>query len=202
MATRSENSLTALKRSVEERMEADRMRDVLLLLEGLVNREEATAKIILDCLYDVGSVHLINQKASCRHLKGILKFIARLSKPVFRFVALRWFKRTCPKLIADWLHTQVMFQKLSDQPSTAAVQEVIPQKSAALVKVDHLNQVIQRQAIQRQEIQRLRFQVRWLTGALIGAIATLGGVTLWLASSFVLESSQLTQQPQSSTLPK
>lgn len=192
MTTRSENSLTALKRSVEERMEADRMRDVLLLLEGLVNREETTAKIILDCLYDVGSVHLINQKASCRHLNGMMKFIARMSKPAFRFFALRWFKRTCPKLIADWLHSQVIFQKLSDQPSTDPVQDVTSQQlTTALTKVDNCS----------QEIQRLRFQVRWLTGALIGAIAALGGVvTLWLASGFVLEPSPRSHQPQSATL--
>ena len=171
-------------------MEADRMRDVLLLLEGLVNREETTAKIILDCLYDVGSMYLINQKAPCRHLNGMLKFIAKLSKPAFRFVALRWFKQTCPKLIADWLHSQVMFQKLNDQSSTGVVQDVTPQQSSTLSKqVDHRS----------QEIEQLRFQVRCLTGALIGAIATLGGMTLWLASSFVLEPSPLTQQSQSAT---
>ena len=191
MATRSDNSLPALKRSVEERMEADRMRDVLLLLEGLVNREEATAKIILDCLYDIGSMYLINQKAPCRHLNGMMKFIAKMTKPAFRFVALRWFKRTCPKLIADWLHSQVMFQKRSNQSSTGVVQDVTPQQSTALTKqVDNRN----------QEIQRLRFQVRCLTGALIGAIATLGGLTLWLASSFVLETSPLIQQSQSATI--
>ena len=173
-------------------MEADRMRDVLLMLEGLVNREEPTAKIILDCLYDVGSVHLINQKTPCRHLTGMMKLIARLSKPAFRFFALRWFKRTCPKLIAEWLHSQVMFQKLSKQSSPSTVQDVTPHQSTALArKVDDRS----------QEIQRLRVQVRWLTGALIGAIAALGGITtLWALSSVVSEPSPLIQRPQSATL--
>ena len=192
MATRSDNSLPALKSSGEERMEADRMRDVLLMLEGLVNREEITVKIILDCLYDIGSVHLINQKAPCRHLTGMMKLIAKLSKPAFRFFALRWFKRTCPKLIADWLHSQVMFQQLSKQASNRAVQDVTAYESTTLVKrVDAHN----------LEIQRLRNQVRWLTRALIGAIAALGGVTtLWLLSSVVSEPSPLIQQTQSATL--
>ena len=173
-------------------MEADRMRDVLLMLEGLVNREETTAKIILDCLYDVGSVHLINQKTPCRHLTGMMKLIARLSKPAFRFFALRWFKRTCPRLITDWLHSQVMFQKLSNQSSPSAVQDVTPRPSTALAKkVDNRS----------QEIQRLRLQVRWLTGALIGAIAALGGVTtLWLLPGVMSEPSPLIHQPQSAKL--
>lgn len=187
MTTRSENSLTALKRSGEERMEADRMRDVLLLLESLFDREEITAKIILDCLYDVGSMHLINQKAPCRRLRGVMKFIARMAKPAFRFFALRWFKQTCPKLIADWLHSQVSFQKQGDKPLSDPIEEVMSEQSTALVKVDPRN----------REIQCLRRQVRWLTRALIGAIAALGGVTLWLVSSLRLEPSQLLPPSQS-----
>jgi len=93
----------------EERMEEERMQDVLLMLEHLVEREDATVKIILDCLYDVGSINLINNKFNSRSLNGIMKYIAKMSKPVFRVVALRWFKKNCPKLIADWLHSQVKF---------------------------------------------------------------------------------------------
>ena len=107
MATRSDKSLPALKPSGEERIEADRMRDVLLLLEGLVNREETTAKIILDCLYDVGSVNMINKKFQSRSLNWMMKSIARMSKPAFRVVALRWFKKNCPELITKWLGEQV-----------------------------------------------------------------------------------------------
>ena len=46
----------------EERMKQQRMRDVMLLLESLFEREETTVKMIIDCLYDVGSVNLINKK--------------------------------------------------------------------------------------------------------------------------------------------
>ncbi|MBR8828370.1 MAG: hypothetical protein DSM107014_10815 [Gomphosphaeria aponina SAG 52.96 = DSM 107014] len=93
----------------DERMEQERMHDVLLMLQHLVEREDATVKIILDCLYDVGSVNLINDKFRSPSLNGIMKSIAKMSKPVFRMVALRWFKKNCPQLIADWLHSKVSF---------------------------------------------------------------------------------------------
>lgn len=97
------------ERSKEELMEEQRMRDVLLILENLAEREEATVKMILDCLYDIGSVNLINQKIPVRPLNRLMKAIAQLSKPMFRFFAVRWFKKNGPELIADWLHSQVKF---------------------------------------------------------------------------------------------
>ena len=93
----------------EQRMEEERMNDVLLLLENLILREEATVKIIVDCLYDVGSVNLINQRFQARLLNRVLKAIARMSKPAFRFFALRWLKRNCPRLITKWLQSKVSF---------------------------------------------------------------------------------------------
>ena len=93
----------------EERMKQQRMRDVLLLIENLVEREEMTVKMILDCLYDVGSVNLINKKFQLKLLNGLMKWIAGKSKPMFRIVALRWFKKNCPELIANWLLSKVKF---------------------------------------------------------------------------------------------
>lgn len=94
----------------EERMKQQRMRDVMLLLESLFEREETTVKMIIDCLYDVGSVNLINKKFQSKPLNGWLKWIAALSKPVFRVVAIRWFKKNCPQLLTNWLHTKVRFK--------------------------------------------------------------------------------------------
>ncbi|WP_200929847.1 hypothetical protein [Nostoc piscinale] len=39
---------------------AERMQDIRLLLQNLVNSEEATLKLVLDCLYDIGAVNLIS----------------------------------------------------------------------------------------------------------------------------------------------
>ncbi|MDR9403112.1 MAG: hypothetical protein RI580_06705 [Halothece sp. Uz-M2-17] len=97
------------KRLEEERIKEERMHDVLLLLGNLVEREEATVKIILDCLYDVGSINIINKKVGFRPMNRFLKAIARLSKPAFRAVAWRWFKGNCPQLITEWLRTKVTF---------------------------------------------------------------------------------------------
>jgi hypothetical protein len=93
----------------EDRMKQQRMRDVLLLIESLVEREEITVKMILDCLYDIGSVNLINKKFQPKFLNRLMKWIAGQSKPVFRTIALRWFKKNCPELIANWLYSKVKF---------------------------------------------------------------------------------------------
>lgn len=93
----------------EDRMEEERMRDIFLLLTCLVQREEATVKLILDCLYDIGSKNIINKKVRYLPFNKFMKAIARMSKPVFKYYALRWFKKNCPTLIANWLHTKVTF---------------------------------------------------------------------------------------------
>ncbi|WP_013324902.1 hypothetical protein [Gloeothece verrucosa] len=93
----------------KKRIEQKRMDDVLLLLENLVDREEATVKLILDCLYDVGSVNLIDKKFPRRPVNGIIKYIARLSKPAFKVVAFRWFRKNSPQLITNWLYKKIKF---------------------------------------------------------------------------------------------
>jgi hypothetical protein len=97
------------ERLKEKIMEENRIKDVLLLLEHLAEREEATVRMILDCLYDIGSVNLINNKISYRPANRFLKFIANMSKPAFKLAGVIWFKKKCPQLIADWLHQKVMF---------------------------------------------------------------------------------------------
>jgi hypothetical protein len=97
------------KRMEERRIEEQRMKDVALLLDYMFEREEITVKRILDCLYDVGSVNLINQRVQVNLLNQLMKAIARMTRPVFRIVAYRWFRKNCPQLIADWLRTKVSF---------------------------------------------------------------------------------------------
>ncbi|MGB7441943.1 MAG: hypothetical protein WA919_12800 [Coleofasciculaceae cyanobacterium] len=107
--TYSEEVVNTAKTNLEEPMQQQSMQDILLLLEKLLEREETTVKIILDCLYDVGSVNLINKKFRSRSLKGIMRSIAIMSKPVFKIFALRWLKKNCPRLITQWLRRQVTF---------------------------------------------------------------------------------------------
>ena len=109
MLTVPEKSLTVTRLLEEKRVEEERMHDVLLLVQHLVEQEETTITMILDCLYDVGAVNLINNKFRFKPLNKVMKYIARLSKPAFRVVALRWFKKNCPQLITNWLRSQVTF---------------------------------------------------------------------------------------------
>ena len=99
----------AVERTSEERMQEQRMHDVMLLLENLLLREEATLKLILDCLYDVGSANLIDKKFRSRSLNRIMKLIARLSKPVFKIYGLYWVKKNAPYRVTNWLRSKVSF---------------------------------------------------------------------------------------------
>lgn len=93
----------------EQKFKQQRMHDVLVLVENLACREEVTIKMILDCLYDVGSVNLINKKFPSRPINKVMKSIATMSKPAFKVIGFYWFKKNCPQLITDWLESKVSF---------------------------------------------------------------------------------------------
>ena len=181
-----------LKTLEEERLEKEHMRDVLILLQHLVESQEATAKLIIDCLYDVGSVNLINQKFRLRLLNRMLKSIAKLSKPAFRVVALYWFKKNCPQIIANWLQSKVAFKP----PKSTKKEKPQPVRKVQAVKVDNVAQIQH----SNRELKRLRSQVRLLTGILIGMITVFGGSVIWIVYSFDLEPLQLIKYRQSETL--
>ncbi|MGC1308666.1 MAG: hypothetical protein WA885_15685 [Phormidesmis sp.] len=104
----------------EQQNENERMRDVEILLESMFLREEVTLRLIVDCLYDVGSVNLVNHRVHSRPLNRIMKLIARRSKPIFRLFMLRWSKKNCPRLITEWLRSQVRFS-----PAEVVLPEVL-----------------------------------------------------------------------------
>jgi hypothetical protein len=110
MLTYPDKQVKIQKISPEELRKQERMRDVLLLLEQLVEREEVTLKLIIDCLYDVGSINLVNKKFQNLPLNKIMKAIATISKPVLRIVALRWVKKNLPILVTNWLEGKVSFK--------------------------------------------------------------------------------------------
>lgn len=96
--------------SQPSQIEVDRLRDVFILLTSLIEREQATIKLIIDCLYDIGYVNLIDHKVRFRSLNWVAKSIAKVSKPVIRVLAWQWFDRNCPQLITEWLYSQVKFR--------------------------------------------------------------------------------------------
>lgn len=110
MLTYQKKSVNITKISAEEQRKQERMRDVVLLLKQLVEREEITLRLIIDCLYDVGLINLVNNKIRNRHLNRCLKAIAKMPKPILRVVALRWAKKNVPDLVANWLEKKVSFK--------------------------------------------------------------------------------------------
>lgn len=97
------------KLSEVKQIEIEQSKNVLLLVENLIEREEATFKMIIDCLYDVGSVNLINKKIRFRPLNKMMRLIARVSKPGFRMVAFYWVRKNAPRLITNYLIGKVKF---------------------------------------------------------------------------------------------
>jgi hypothetical protein len=166
----------------EKQMEAERMRDVLLLLQNLTNDQEATIKLIVDCLYDAGAVNLINQKIRFRPLNRMTKSVARISKPVFRNIAWYWFRQNCPQLIVNWLLTKITFQpqRVVEALAEDRPEPLVENKPRSISQDEPyyinrgLNLDLNRVATLNRENRQLRHQVRLLKGVSVLAIAALG----------------------------
>ncbi len=94
----------------EKRFQQQRLRDICLLLENITLKEETTIKLILDCLYDIGVINLINKKIPHPPLNKLAKKLASTPKPLFRIIAWRWVRRNLPIRVTNWLHNRVKFK--------------------------------------------------------------------------------------------
>ena len=110
MLTYNEESLKVKKISAEERKKEERMRDITLLLQQIVEREETSLKLIIDCLIDVGSINYANARLSNPPLNKIMKVLVAYIKPVARLIALGWLKKNLPDLLTAWLEGKVSFE--------------------------------------------------------------------------------------------
>lgn len=146
----------------EERLQDQRRHDINLSIGHLFEREEATARLVLSRLYEMGCANAIDRQFPCRFLRGSLKSVAQLSKPIFLPLALYWFKTRCPLLVTDYLCSLVAFDSTNSSPVKTEV-EVLPELQAS-----------------HQEIKRLRGKVRVLTGVLVATIALASGGFAWL----------------------
>ncbi|MGB3238477.1 MAG: hypothetical protein WBB29_09290 [Geitlerinemataceae cyanobacterium] len=154
---------------VSPTLEEERMKNILLLLENMFEREDPTVKLVLAYLYEVGSVRLIDKNIHIGFLNRSLKSVARISTPIFKVAGLYWFQRNCPKLIVDWLYSQVIFEdKILIEHSQLEPQKV------------ELNK-------KENEIKRLRTQGRFLATVSAGAIAAVG----WLGYQLYTERSPI-----------
>lgn len=87
----------------EKRFQEQRMKDLLLLIENLALKEEATIKLIIECLYDVGMINLINKKIKHPSANKIVKRFVSLPKPMAKIVAWSWVKKNLSIRLANWL---------------------------------------------------------------------------------------------------
>lgn len=128
MITYKEESLKVETISPEELKKKERMRDVTLLLQQIVEREETSLKLIIDCLIDVGSINYANAKLSNPPLNKMMKVLVGYIKPVARIVALGWLKKNLPDLLTAWLEGKVSFEPvpISKDEAVTGKLETVP----------------------------------------------------------------------------
>ncbi|MEL6929347.1 MAG: hypothetical protein AAFO95_12020 [Cyanobacteria bacterium J06600_6] len=115
----SEEPLKAKLVAAEELKKQERLRDVTLLLQQIVEREEVALKLIIDSLIDVGSINYANNKVHNPPLNKIMKVLVGYIKPVARTVALYWLKKNLPDLLTNWLESKVSFEDVVNQEEEA-----------------------------------------------------------------------------------
>lgn len=147
-----------LKKNISE----EAMKEVLLLLENLIQREEDTIKLIVDYLYTVGSINLISQKYRSPIVQEILINISRTSKPAFSFFAWRWLKKNLPKKIYNFLSLKVAFQDVNTEETCVNI------KTQNKTSNSHLME--EELECHQRELKHLLFQVKFLTLTLIGIL--------------------------------
>jgi hypothetical protein len=86
-------------------------KEVQLLLENLFQREEATVKLIIDCLFDMSAVYLINQKVPTSLAKRLAKGMAKISRSGIRIIAFRYVFK---KFVASGFLTNFLFNKVKN----------------------------------------------------------------------------------------
>ncbi|BAQ61578.1 hypothetical protein GM3708_1984 [Geminocystis sp. NIES-3708] len=94
----------------EKRFQEEKLRDIYLLLENLALNEEMTIKLIIDCLYDIGIINLINKKISNRSMNKLAKFLSGTPKPLVKIIAWQWVKKNLPSKVSNWLYNKVKFK--------------------------------------------------------------------------------------------
>ncbi|TVQ51443.1 MAG: hypothetical protein EA366_15480 [Spirulina sp. DLM2.Bin59] len=149
-----------------------KVREITLILQHLIEREEVTVRFILDRLYEVATANIMQGHVRWRSLHPPLNRIARCSQPLFRRVGVFWFNHYGAELIADWLHSLVQFEPESTEETTSlASYEVIR------AEVKHLPANV---ITQHPQVRQLRSQVRLLALCLIGGVAVVSSSFFWL----------------------
>ena len=171
--------LLPIKSIEEENIEEENLKKILFLLDQLFKREEATAKSIIGCLYDIATINLINKYIRLSCLNSCFKYLVRFPKPLAKTLGLKYYLQPqCPKLITDWLYTLVEFKEEEVEEAIVIEAEDIVQELLPEIKKG------------KQEIKLLRQKVRLLTGTLLITITVFGGSFAWMLHSLELNPRQ------------
>jgi hypothetical protein len=147
------------QQEAEQRLEAERMQEVMFLLKNLLDREQTTVEAIVACLLDVGAIHFINDRVQIRPLRPLAKPLVKASKPALVFFANRWVQQKCPQMITNFLGRRIVLKAKRPQPPQGP--QPIPQAT------------LEPTVIYQHEIRRLRSRVQLTTGALVGVSGVL-----------------------------
>jgi hypothetical protein len=158
----------AAQQQAEQQAEVERMQEVTLLLANLLEREQTTLKAMIGCLYDVGTVNLVNQRVRYRFLRPLARPVLKVSKPVLTTLGYRWVSKKCPPIITRWLQRKV--KSVTSGPPPKEPSQPVSVQSISTIEPPLIEQ---HTTLYQGEIRRLRSQVRWTTAALAGVSATL-----------------------------
>ncbi len=180
MENSDQQSQKLLTSSVEKDKQEELMQDVYILVENLIHREETTVRLVIDCLYDVGTVNLINQKFRSRTFNKTLKLASRVSKPAFKMIAWRLVRKKSPRLITNWLQRKVAFPKAEPQVNQAELAVQQPEAVNSIAPQDVSTNILPPAQYQIQEVKHLRSQVKLLVSLIIGIVTVFGGSFAWM----------------------
>ncbi|WP_373479690.1 hypothetical protein [Geminocystis sp.] len=149
------------KSQEEIAIEKQKLHEILILLEQLLQREEVTGKAIIGCLYDIAMINLINKYCPLWGINSTLKYLVRFPRPIAQSLGVKlYLQPKCPKLITDWLYTLVEF----------------PEKKVLTLDVEVINnQLLPTLKQSKLEIKSLQNKVKILTGSLVCTVAIFTG---------------------------
>lgn len=161
----------------EIQQEETKLREILVLLDQLFRREEATAKGIVGCLYDIATVNIINKYCPLWGINGTLKYLTRFPRPIAQSLGVKlYLQPQCPKLITDWLYTLVEF----------------PQEKTPVIEPEIVeNQLLPALKKSQLEINSLRNKVKLLTGSLVATVIVFSGSFAWVAHNLEISPMEL-----------
>lgn len=162
--------------------EKQKLQEILIFLDQLFKREEATAKGIVGCLYDIAMINLINKYFPLWSINITLKYLTRFPRPVAQSLGVKlYLQPKCPKLITDWLYTLVEFP---EKETLTLEAEIVANELLPILKQSKL------------EIKSLHKKVKLLTTSLVVTIAIFGGSFVWIAHNLEMNPLELLSTSQ------